>query len=50
MEKLKARATRFGTSVAPALTSVEDEAKKKQREKKFGTVPVTSMNMEVVTA
>jgi len=47
MEKLKARAARFGTSVAPALTSVEDDAKKKQREKKFGSVPVTSMTAEV---
>lgn len=47
MEKFKARAKRFGSNVAPALTSIEDDAKKKQREKKFGTVPVTSMSMEV---
>ena len=47
MEKLKARAARFGTNVAPVLTSIEDDAKKKQREKKFGGVPVTSMSMEV---
>ena len=43
MEKLKARAARFGGNVAPAMTSIEDDTKKKQREKKFGTVPVTSM-------
>ena len=48
MEKLKARAARFGGNVAPAMTSIEDDTKKKQREKKFGTVPVTSMSMEVV--
>lgn len=48
MEKLKARAARFGSTVAPALTSIEDDAKKKQREKKFGAIPVTSMSMEVV--
>lgn len=47
MDKLKARAARFGSSVAPALTSIEDDAKKKERTKKFGSVPVTSMSMEV---
>ena len=48
MEKLKARAARFGSSVAPALTSIEDDAKKKERAKKFGAVPVTSMSAEVI--
>jgi len=47
MEKLKARAARFGSSVAPALTSLEDDAKKQQREQKFGAVPVTSLTSEV---
>ena len=47
MEKLKARAARFGSSVAPALTSIEDDAKKKERAQKFGAVPVTSMSAEV---
>ena len=41
MEKLKAKAADLGCS------SFEDDAKKKQWEKKFGTVPVTSMTMEV---
>ena len=48
MEKFKARAARFGSSVAPALTSIEDDAKRKERAKKFGAVPVTSMSAEVV--
>ena len=48
MEKLKARSARFGSSVAPALTSIDDDAKKKERAKKFGAVPVTSMTMEVL--
>ena len=48
MEKLKARAARFGSSVSPALTSLEDDAKKQQREQKFGAVPVTSLNSEVI--
>ena len=47
MEKLKARSARFGSSVAPALTSVEDDEKKKERAKKFGAIPVTSLSMEV---
>ena len=47
MEKFKARAARFGGNVASSMTSIEDDAKKKQREKKFGSVPVTSLTMEV---
>ena len=47
MEKLKARAARFGSSVSPAMTSLEDDAKKQQREQRFGAVPVSSLSMEV---
>jgi len=47
MEKLKARAARFGSSVSPAITSLEDDVKKQQREQRFGAVPVTSLTLEV---
>ena len=46
MEKMKKRAERFGTSVAPSLSRAEDDEKKQKRKERF-SLGTTDLSVEV---
>ena len=47
LEKMKKRAERFGSNVAPSLTAVEDNDKKRKRMERFG-LTATDLSVEVM--